>query len=187
MAAPRKDDVKELILESAQRLLAQRGLADISLAEIAREAGISKGTLYYHYKNKNEIVLDLTDKYLDRQRADLLAWTENSEKDTSAHRLVKYVAERNLATAPMRLQLFNEAALGNAEVRGRLAARYAEFARMIAAKLSERTESPVSPEFLSWLVLLATDGLFIQNALCNPSLDVEQFVTQGSEYIRALE
>ena len=61
MAAPRKDNVKELILNATEELLEHKKLSDISLAEIAREAGISKGTLYYHYKNKNDILFDITD------------------------------------------------------------------------------------------------------------------------------
>ena len=83
MAAPRKDNVKELILDTAEKLLTASALADISLAEIARTAGISKGTLYYHYKNKDEILLDLTDRYLSRQWQDLIDWTGDATKDTS--------------------------------------------------------------------------------------------------------
>ena len=75
MAAPRKDNVKELILNATEELLEHKKLSDISLAEIAREAGISKGTLYYHYKNKNDILFDITDKYLDQQYQDLITWT----------------------------------------------------------------------------------------------------------------
>ena len=41
MAAPRKDNVKELILDTAEKLLTASALADISLAEIARTAGAS--------------------------------------------------------------------------------------------------------------------------------------------------
>ena len=40
MAAPRKDNVKELILNATEELLEHKKLSDISLAEIAREAGI---------------------------------------------------------------------------------------------------------------------------------------------------
>lgn len=78
MAAPRKDNVKELILDTTEKLLETRKLSDIS-----HTAGISKGTLYYHYKSKNEILFDITDKYLDEQWNDLVRWTEDASKDTS--------------------------------------------------------------------------------------------------------
>ena len=92
MAAPRKDNIKEKILQATTELLKTTALADISLAEIAAAAGISKGTLYYHYKTKNEVFLDITQRFLDEQWEDLIRWTENKEKDTSLNRLVRYVA-----------------------------------------------------------------------------------------------
>ena len=99
MAAPRNDNVKEKILDAATGLLNTQTFADISLAEIAAAAGVSKGTLYYHYKNKTDILFGITNRYLDRQWDDLIAWTGNKDKDTSVHRLVKYVVERNTASA----------------------------------------------------------------------------------------
>ena len=58
MAAPRNDNVKEKILDAATGLLDTQTFADISLAEIAAAAGVSKGTLYYYYKNKTDILFD---------------------------------------------------------------------------------------------------------------------------------
>ncbi|NLB36913.1 MAG: TetR/AcrR family transcriptional regulator, partial [Clostridiales bacterium] len=97
MAAPRKENVKYIIIEATQELLLQKGISDISLAEIAKKAGISKGTLYYHYKSKDEILFDIMDKYLQEQWQNLIDWTEDENKDTSLHRLVRYVVERNIA------------------------------------------------------------------------------------------
>lgn len=182
MAAPRKDNVKELILNAAEELLEHKKLSDISLAEIARQAGISKGTLYYHYKNKNDILFDITDKYLDEQYRDLITWTEDATKDTSLHRLVKYVLERDVATADMRLHLFYDAMMGNEQIRQKLLNRYVEFAGIISKKIGERTDS-VSPDYLAWLLLLLSDGLFIHKTLDNPQLDIEEFIRQSEKYL----
>lgn len=182
MAAPRKENVKELILIATEELLKTKKLSDISLAEIAGYAGISKGTLYYHYKNKNDILIDITDKYLDEQYRDLLAWTEDASKDTSFHRLVKYVLERDVATAGMRLHLFYDAMMGDDEIRKRLLRRYEEFARILAEKIGERTDS-FSPDYLAWLLLVLSDGLFIHQTLGNSLLDIPQFIQQSETYL----
>ena len=138
MAAPRNDNVKEKILDAATGLLDTQTFADISLAEIAAAAGVSKGTLYYYYKNKTDILFDLTNRYLDRQWDELIAWTGNKDKDTSVHRLVKYVVERNTASAGMRLHLIHAAMLGDEALRAKLIDRYAAFERLIAEKIAER-------------------------------------------------
>ena len=65
MAAPRNENIREKILSAAEDLLASEKMSDISLADIAKEAGVSKGTLYYYYKNKNDLIFDITDKYLE--------------------------------------------------------------------------------------------------------------------------
>lgn len=182
MAAPRKDNVKELIIQATEELLKTKKLSDISLAEIARYAGISKGTLYYHYKNKNDILFDITDQYLNEQYHDLLAWTEDATKDTSLHRLVRYVLERDVSTAGMRLHLFYDAMMGNEQIRQKLLARYEEFARILTEKIALRTDDP-SPEYLAWLLLVLSDGLFIHQTLGNPRLDIPGFIKWSETWL----
>lgn len=186
MAAPRKDNVKELILNAAETLLEHKKISDISLAEIARTAGISKGTLYYHYKSKNDVLCDLTDRYLEKQWNDLIVWTSDVSKDTSLHRLVKYVLERDISTVSMRLHFFYDAMLGNEEIREKLLSWYSRFAGLISEKLAERTTELVSPEYLSWLILLLSDGLFIHQTLNNTQLDVKRFIEQTAGYVKGL-
>ena len=185
MAAPRKDNVKEKILEATAGLLEHKTLSDISLAEIAAASGVSKGTLYYHYKTKTEILFDITDRYLDQQWDELIAWTENKEKDTSVPRLVKYVVERNTASAGMRLHLIHAAMLGDEVLREKLLERYRAFETLIAEKIAERTDA-VQADYLTWLILLASDGLIVQEALRNADFDSDAFLHQSTAYLRLM-
>lgn len=184
MAAPRKDNIKEKILQATTELLKTTALADISLAEIAAAAGISKGTLYYHYKTKNEVFLDITQRFLDEQWEDLIRWTENKEKDTSLNRLVRYVAERDIASAGLRLQLLAEAQLGNETLRQNLTTLYQNFQELIRGKIAERTALPA--DFLTWLLLLVCDGIIVQESIGNAAFDREAFLTEGIRYLRKL-
>ncbi|MDD5303626.1 MAG: TetR/AcrR family transcriptional regulator [Elusimicrobia bacterium] len=49
------DSKKRLILAAARRLLVKRGFQDIVLDDIAHEAGVAKGTLFLHFKDKEEL------------------------------------------------------------------------------------------------------------------------------------
>ncbi len=49
------DSKKRLILAAARRLLVERGFQDVVLDDVAREAGVAKGTLFLHFKSKEEM------------------------------------------------------------------------------------------------------------------------------------
>ena len=185
MAAPRKDNVKECILNATAALLENSGFSDISLAKIASEAGVSKGTLYYHYHSKGEILFELTDRYLEEQWDDFIRWTENKEKDTSLSRLVRYVIQRNTASAALRMQLLSEAQMGDEELRRRLVKRYGEFRRLISAKIAERTG--FAPDFIARLLLLVSDGIIVQESLRNGDFDTEGFIEEAARLVKLLE
>lgn len=184
MAAPRKENIRDIILDTARTLLESRAFSDISLAEISRTAGISKGTLYYHYKTKGEILFDLADLYLQEQWNNFIAWTSNAAKDTSLRRLIKYVVERSTADAGLRMHLYYEAQMGDEGVRKKLVDRYAQFYSLIRAKIAERTDLPA--EFLTWLVFLISDGIIVQKVIRNPDFDAEAFLESGALYLKKL-
>jgi AcrR family transcriptional regulator len=57
-------DTKELILETATDLFNQYGTGKISTNQIAKEAGISSGNLYYHYTDKAHIIREIYEQMI---------------------------------------------------------------------------------------------------------------------------
>src|SRR6476659_1734794 len=51
----RKDARPQELLEAAIDLFVERGYAATRLEDVARRAGVSKGTLYLYYENKDEL------------------------------------------------------------------------------------------------------------------------------------
>lgn len=186
MAAPRYENLKEIILDAAEEMLKEKNAAEISLAQIAEKAGVSKGTLYYYYKNKNLIFFDITDRYLSRQWEELILWTEDKSKDTSPHRLIKYIMERDIAGSALRIHLLEAALSGDEEIRTKLIERYSEFKALISQKIFERTDR-VSADYLTWILLLTCDGIVVQNSLCNTEFDSSAFIEQSAQYIKQME
>ncbi len=65
--APRAsgDDRERAILETAERLLEERPLSEISVDELARGAGISRPTFYFYFPSKDAVVLTLIDRLVE--------------------------------------------------------------------------------------------------------------------------
>ncbi len=56
------DEREQAILATAERLLRERPLADFSVDDLARGAGISRPTFYFYFPSKNAVVLSLLDQ-----------------------------------------------------------------------------------------------------------------------------
>jgi AcrR family transcriptional regulator len=50
---------KEKIMEVAEQLFAEKGFNGTSIDKIARNAGVNKGLIYYHFKDKKDIVVSI--------------------------------------------------------------------------------------------------------------------------------
>ncbi len=66
---------KDRILQASLQLFNEKGERSVTTNHIAAELGISPGNLYYHFRNKNEIIKELMSKY-QQETLDMLALPE---------------------------------------------------------------------------------------------------------------
>lgn len=59
-------NTKDSIIDSAVNVFAKKGFELASVDDIARQAGIAKGTFYYHFESKDEILFALIERGIDR-------------------------------------------------------------------------------------------------------------------------
>jgi TetR/AcrR family transcriptional regulator, acrAB operon repressor len=67
MARKTKEDAQETrnaVLDAAVRVFAVKGVAKTSLADIAAEAGVTRGAIYWHFANKADLLNTLWDQVL---------------------------------------------------------------------------------------------------------------------------
>lgn len=61
-----KETRRKQIFESAIKLTIEKGYIETSMDDIAKFAGISKGNIYYHFKSKQELFVELYHNLVDR-------------------------------------------------------------------------------------------------------------------------
>ena len=64
------------ILDAAERVFLRKGVVAARMEEIAQEAGLSVGGLYWHYKGKRELIVDLLRALFEPDLQDLRALAE---------------------------------------------------------------------------------------------------------------
>ena len=55
---------RQNIICATERLLQTHGLARLTTREIAREAGVTEGLIYHHFKDKAELILEVVEQRL---------------------------------------------------------------------------------------------------------------------------
>lgn len=87
-------EMRDKLAQSAFRLFAERGIQNVNLDEVAADAGVTKGSLYWHYKSKKEVILAACDHYyrgwhhrVEAERA------RESEPRKQLERVLRFVTE----------------------------------------------------------------------------------------------
>jgi AcrR family transcriptional regulator len=75
-SAPRKPNLREAILCAAEELFATNGFNAVSIRDIAAVAGANPGSVTYHFKIKDGLLLEIYQRHcgpMNRRRSELLA------------------------------------------------------------------------------------------------------------------
>lgn len=186
-----KGSSREQILEAATRVFAQRGYRDASIAEIADEAGFSKGALYWNFKSKAELFFALLDRVEDRLRILLtLIASAPTERDVTAElsRGLSALLEQNRDM----VLLFHEytaLAVRDPALAERYAERFAGFRKEVAGAIEARFEAlgvPLSMPAgnLATVVMSLVVGLSVEQ-LTEPNAVSEDLFGQVLSVIEA--
>jgi AcrR family transcriptional regulator len=165
----KRSDVQEKILYVACQLIIEKGIKETSLKDIAETVGISKGTLYYYYSAKEDLIADIADSHLNVITTEIFDWIEEIDNKLPPEEILNGVFEKILVAetrGKLNLYLVGSAITNNDLLKERYKERYNEWQRNIKMGLDQiYTENQENHEEMSYLILAVLDGLIIQRLL----------------------
>jgi AcrR family transcriptional regulator len=90
----RREDIRDLILDAVDVLLAKFGFKKMTMEDVARQVGIGKGTIYLHFPGKEELILSHIDRIAERTVAEIREIAGSS--DSPDRRIRKMLVHRVL-------------------------------------------------------------------------------------------
>ena len=172
------NNMKEHILDIAINLITHNGIKNTSLSDISKAAGISKGTLYYHYSSKDDLIFDIADIHLNIITDAVLECVKNIEKNSSKDELINLILRKIAtigSTGRIHMYLLCEALTGNDSLRERIKVKYIQWRTTLQDEIYKNlSESIDESEAFSFLLISIVDGLVVQSILKTEKLPYEK-------------
>jgi AcrR family transcriptional regulator len=166
---------REQIVEAAIAVITEKGLQNLSLSEIEKKAGMSRGQLTYYFPAKEDILLAVFDRVLQLNYQRIGTPDKSESKEASGWDWIKHLLERIVGEPAVNpqfgvLQYTFLSQIGYREdFRRRLATLYEEWrsqmAEGLAKDLVHRSDTGrIPPRALASIVQALLHGLSMQLA-----------------------
>lgn len=169
MASTKNGKGREELLEATARLIAEKDIADFSLKELAKEAGVSQGTLYYYYSTKEDLVLDVMQRHMDGLKIDFDRWLQrHSDGTLTGERFLEIVFYKGVKLfhkAKIHLYLINECMRSGAKVKERYQILLKEWQAEMEKGIQQAFPKVKDTSAYARFLLLLIDGLAVEEVL----------------------
>ena len=176
----KEGDSRQRIIVSALHCFSEQSVEKTSLLEVARRAGISKGTLYYYYPTKNDLIFDIASIHMDRITDQVFSMMESGKLNPSWAELIETLFAALLGSdtrSRLHLYLIHESLKGNTVLRERLDATYTRWFELVAWGVSRMIHGAPVPKGLPKLFVALMDGLVIQSVTLKEAPDLKEMAS----------
>jgi AcrR family transcriptional regulator len=163
-----QENTRRSLLNAAARLIAERGYRGMTVNEIVARAGLSKGTFYWYFSCKDDVLFAVLEEHIDRPLYELieLLKTAPAEHDMApeASRRLLELLERGRETVLLEHE-YQLLAIREPRLRARYLKRQAALREALAAGLDARAQQLGAPPFSTPTSDVATAYLALANSL----------------------
>ncbi len=184
------EETRSRILKRAGEQFAQKGYDRVGVAEICRQAGVSKGAFYHHFESKQAILMELLEVWLAKLEEGLAAVTDYSletpESLLKMSRIIKWLIQPDFTETPIFLELWSQASR-NEEIRQQTLATYAKYRQIftgfIERGISEGSLTDIDPASGAQVLISLASGIFLQSLLDPAGGDWERIAEDSIHFI----
>ena len=162
------------ILEAAAQLLVAEGFHNFSTNRIAEVAGVSVGSLYQYFPNKEAVIAAVVDAFADRQfetlANELVDFDAEAEIDAAVYKLIRSLMEAKRAEPELSKVLFEELPnVGQTDVLREWTNRAVTIVR---AAMDTRPEEirPQNRDLAAFILVTACHGIIHATVIDRPEL-----------------
>ncbi len=83
---------KDILLKKSFELLLQYGYDGVSVTDIQKATGLSRGLIYHYYKSKEDLFIEITERFF----VDIFRINAKKINDFTIPDMIKYVEQKNL-------------------------------------------------------------------------------------------
>ena len=174
------------ILDAGTRVLIADGYENASTNRVAKEAGVSPGSVYQYFRDKDAIVLSVSERYAERFAREMTATAEQIFDAPPR------VAVRTLITGALdvlggnpelvRVLVEQTPRMGGLPTLVAFQQRIADLARIYLAVHRDEVRA-LDPDTSLWLVVQVGQQLIVRYVLDRPPIPRERFVDEMTELI----
>ncbi|EJQ10162.1 TetR/AcrR family transcriptional regulator [Bacillus cereus] len=163
---------KQKLLEAAKEIITEHGMEKLTLKAVAENAKVTQGTVYYHFKTKDQLLLEVTESFCKE------SW-EQIGKDVQLENALQSAKSRCVKDSMYHHLFFQLVASGlqNDAMKDKIGEllhyENQELTRVLNEKIGDTMTSQISTDTCSVLCNALIDGLALQ-ALFNPSFSTDK-------------
>jgi AcrR family transcriptional regulator len=163
-------DTRQKILASATKLFSVQGYANTSLAQVAKEAQVSKALIFWHFANKDELFRTALKSSLEPYSIDVVELLSGLDELGQIRKLVDLYYDfvsQNVYSVRFLLSLVVREEKNLDDLLGRITELYRIYCNLLADILQTGREkgtfrSSVNPQADAALIMATLNGILIQ-------------------------
>lgn len=178
------EKTKQLIRQKAYQLFAEKGFKEVTMQDICKLTGLSRGGLYRHYESTEQIFLEIANTFSDKQKNEVFTKIEQHIPATAIleELLLRYANEmidygNSISLAIYEFYSSTEVSKEENSIKKQYEISKSAWTALINYGIGTKEFKPVNPESIFHVIIFAYQGVRMYSKLMKMGEDIPAQIT----------